>query len=234
VSSQRPHLAGLLKVVEARCDATLARRLEVVAGVSFASFVALSVAVMLGKTIALDFLLRAAVHQQASSAATGFAIFCSFLGSTAWLAGLTLVLAGTLYLLGWRRLAARILIAMAGAVALNNMMKYAFQRPRPLPFFGIAPESFSYPSGHALYATTFYTIAAAALIMLVQSGRMQFAIVLAGALVLLVGWSRIYLGVHYPSDVIGGILLGISWLAVWFRTGMPPLNSGTERSRNRA
>jgi undecaprenyl-diphosphatase len=212
-------------MIEGRRHAIIARRLEVVAGVSFASFVALSVSVAWGKTIALDLLIRAGVHQQASSAATVFAIDCSFLGSTAWLAGLTIVLAGTLYLLGWRRLVARILIAMAGAVALNNMMKYAFQRPRPLPFFGTAPESFSYPSGHALYATTFYTIAAGALMMLVQSAGVRYAAVIAGSLILVVGWSRIYLGVHYPSDVLGGVILGIFWLAVWFRAGMPLLNS---------
>lgn len=187
-----------------------------VMAVSFAAFVMLSVAVNMGATAGPDFWLRAAIHRESSPVATAFAVFCSFLGSTVWLACLTVILAAALYLSGWRSLAGRSLFAMVGAVALNNILKYSFQRPRPMPFFGIAPETFSYPSGHALYATTFYTVAASILLMLVRRIPIIYAAVAASLIILLVGWSRIYLGVHYPSDVLGGMLVGAFWLAVWF------------------
>jgi undecaprenyl-diphosphatase len=100
---------------------------------------------------------------------------------------------------------------MAGAVALENGLKYAFHRARPEPFFAMAPETYSFPSGHALFSTCFYGALAGLLAANVKGASLRAAIwVAAGMLVLAIGLSRVYLGVHYPTDVIGGYLVAIS------------------------
>ncbi|MEW6032287.1 MAG: phosphatase PAP2 family protein [Bacillota bacterium] len=116
-----------------------------------------------------------------------------------------------------------ILAALLGAWVLNSVLKFLFQRARP-ELFPLAPASgFSFPSGHAMVAVAFYSVAAyVASVLLATAGRRNPAPavppwhphVLAGlalVVVVLVGMSRVYLGVHYPSDVIGGYLAGLSW-----------------------
>ena len=96
-----------------------------------------------------------------------------------------------------------IAITVVGALILDDTLKAVFHRARPSPFFGMAvPASPSYPSGHALWSAAFYSLFA--------SGRMRFALV---ALIAVIGFSRIYLGVHYPSDVAGGLAIGAAWVA---------------------
>jgi undecaprenyl-diphosphatase len=203
----------------------LTRRLDCVALVTLTLFITLSFFVMRGKTMPFDLWLRSLIHEHASSIGTTLATVSSFLGSTVWLACLTIVLAATLFFSGWRRVAFRALLIMAGAVVLNNVLKYTFQRPRPSPFFGIAPESFSYPSGHAIYSTTFYLLAATILVKVKRPAH-TYAFLSAMILVVLVSWSRIYLGVHYPSDVIAGLLAGTFWFALCVRIWLIPLEGG--------
>ena len=113
-------------------------------------------------------------------------------------------------------------IASGGALLLNELMKLYFHRPRPqLPWSHVQPD-YSFPSGHTMNSVAFYV--AIAVIVWSIAGRRWGTAALAGALVLcaLIGVSRIYLGYHYFTDVIGGALAGIAWLMITlaaFRTG---------------
>lgn len=96
----------------------------------------------------------------------------------------------------------------------NIALKKAINRARPTIEHLVVVKSLSYPSGHAMSATAFYGF----LIYLVFKIKMNkwlkgFLMVLFGFLILLIGTSRIYLGVHFPSDVVGGFLAGLIWVA---------------------
>ena len=118
-----------------------------------------------------------------------------------------------LALLGMRRWreAAFAIVAFAGSALLNIATKALFQRQRPSLWESIAPEStFSFPSGHAMGSMTLAMV----VVLLAWGTRWRWpALVLAFAFTGLVGVSRLYLGVHYPSDVLGGWAAGLAWTA---------------------
>jgi undecaprenyl-diphosphatase len=111
------------------------------------------------------------------------------------------------------------ILAMAtlGAEAFDQLLKWIFHRQRPEAFFGHSPLSYSFPSGHSVESCCFYGVLAA--LVAGQSKRLwrQVGIWLVAALVTLaIGCSRIYLGVHYPTDVLGGYAAAIVWVSlIW-------------------
>ena len=117
------------------------------------------------------------------------------------------------YLKGWRLSAVMLVISTAGGVFLTTVLKGVFRRARPeIVDSGYAAGFYSFPSGHATVAVGFY--GALALILAYHlRGPARWAVVLLGtALVLLIGFSRLYLGVHYPTDVLAGFLATPLWL----------------------
>jgi len=119
-------------------------------------------------------------------------------------------------LLWRRRLRAGLFLAVAclGSLVLQGTMKLFFARPRPqLPYANVLPD-FSFPSGHTMNAVIFYGAVALLLWSIVGRRAGLAAIVVATVIALGVGISRIYLGYHYFTDVVGGILAGIAWLVV--------------------
>jgi undecaprenyl-diphosphatase len=139
----------------------------------------------------------------------------SFLGS-AWFVIPLLALA-VLLLLRVRRIdqAVFLSVAYAGSGALNYILKLTFHRLRPeLPWSPGSPD-YSFPSGHAMNSFVFYS--ALGMVAWTVLGRRLGLWVLAGGLllVLLVGISRVYLGYHYVSDVLGGYSAGLLWLLIW-------------------
>jgi undecaprenyl-diphosphatase len=113
-------------------------------------------------------------------------------------------------------------IVSGGALLLNGLMKLFFQRPRPqLAWSQVLPD-YSFPSGHTMNSVAFYL--AIAVIVWSIAGRRWGVVALIGAVALctLIGISRIYLGFHYFTDVVGGALAGVSWVLITmaaFRTG---------------
>jgi len=102
---------------------------------------------------------------------------------------------------------------MVGAATLDSVLKLAFHRLRPVAYYGVSPRSYSFPSGHALGSLCFYGILAAVLSDRATSRKQQFFIWLTAAvLAASIGFSRIYLGVHYPIDVTAGYLAGAVWV----------------------
>jgi undecaprenyl-diphosphatase len=104
---------------------------------------------------------------------------------------------------------------MGGGSVLNVALKHLFHRPRPVfehPL--VTLSSFSFPSGHAMGSTLFYLLLAGLIAVSVHQWRWRvLAFVTAVGLVLLIGLTRIYLGAHYVSDVLGAMAAGVAWLA---------------------
>ena len=113
-------------------------------------------------------------------------------------------------------------IASGGSLILNETMKVFFARPRPqLPWAQVLPD-YSFPSGHTMNSLAFYV--ALAIVAWSVFGRRAGLASVAAAIVLtmVIGVSRIYLGYHYLTDVVGGLLAGTAWLlivAAAFRAG---------------
>ncbi|MFN2530233.1 MAG: phosphatase PAP2 family protein [Pyrinomonadaceae bacterium] len=169
--------------------------------------------VLEGETRPFDDATRQAIHEWASPTLTTVMRDVSFLGSSWFLFGLTAVSVALLLMLRAKRQAMLLAITMGGSSLLDVTLKHAFQRPRPIPFFNLpAPNSYSFPSGHALASFCFY--AGFAALLTARLARRQ-AIAMWTAAVLLVfsiGFSRIYLGVHYITDVVAGYLAALIWI----------------------
>lgn len=120
-----------------------------------------------------------------------------------------------LWLTRHRYSAMLLLVATGGGLLLNNILKYTFQRPRPQVFEWVdSPVTSSFPSGHAMSSAIVY-MTVAYLGARLMKRRIYRVLTMLAALVLiaLIGLSRLYLGVHYPSDVVGGYVIGIAWAA---------------------
>src|SRR5215510_1369425 len=170
--------------------------------------------VLEGDSRHFDEVTRAAVHQLASPTLTTAMQAISFLGSSIFLTLATILVIVLFIKKKWQREAKLFGITMIGAAILNISLKLAFQRPRPVPFFNLlAPESYSFPSGHSLASCCFYGALAALLTARMQNKTRKILMwVVATLMFLLIGLSRIYLGVHYTTDVIAGFVAALIWI----------------------
>jgi undecaprenyl-diphosphatase len=160
-----------------------------------------------------DSTVRAWVHGFASPGLTQIMTIISLFGYNILIVGVIAALVVFLRM-RWRRAAAFMAVTMIGAGILDASLKQAFHRVRPPVFFGIAPTNYSFPSGHALASFCFYSVLAGLIAHRVKSMRLRVGVgVLAGLLIAAIGLSRIYLGVHYPSDVIAGYLAAAMWVS---------------------
>ncbi len=107
-------------------------------------------------------------------------------------------------------------------VALNQALKFLIQRPRPEGFRLATASGFSFPSGHSMVAMAFFGLLAW-FVWKYEKDRKQrkFLLIAFAFVIVMIGLSRIYLGVHYASDVIGGFCLSIVWLALYTRIAVP-------------
>jgi undecaprenyl-diphosphatase len=140
------------------------------------------------------------------------------LGGTAVLTLMVLAVTGFLTMTRRAHAAVAVLLSVIGGVIVSQGAKLAFARPRPdLVPHGAEVLTASFPSGHAMMAAVVY-LTLGALLARTQSGRSVKTYILAVAVILtvLVGASRVYLGVHWPTDVLAGWALGGTWaLACW-------------------
>nr|MBA3713130.1 phosphatase PAP2 family protein [Pyrinomonadaceae bacterium] len=170
--------------------------------------------VLEGETQRFDESVRVAVHSFATPSLTVLMHGITTLGSTTLLITIGVCVAFAFMLVGWRRGVVLFAITMAGAIILNAALKLSFHRARPVPFFDTPlPSSYSFPSGHALFSVCFYGVLAWLITARIHRRATQISIwTLAVFLVSLIGLSRIYLGVHYPSDVLAGYAAAFVWL----------------------
>jgi membrane-associated phospholipid phosphatase len=167
-----------------------------------------------GDTQKFDMSVRNAVHQHAAPALTRVMQAFSFLGSVGTVSVLCVVILGAFLYFHRSRLAALLGITMVCMGALDEALKLAFRRPRPVAYFGPTPNSYSFPSGHAFGSVCFYGVLAAILATRVRGTAAKWSVwTVAILLMAMIGFSRIYLGVHYPSDVIAGYCAGAVWVA---------------------
>lgn len=135
------------------------------------------------------------------------------LGSMSVLVVLTGVVVGYLWLRRLHRAALFVVVAVGGGALISTLLKMAFGRDRPavvphLTHFGSA----SFPSGHAMLSVVTYLTLGALLAEIESRRRMKaYAVGVAMTLAGLVGATRVYLGVHYPSDVAAGWMAGVAW-----------------------
>jgi len=109
-----------------------------------------------------------------------------------------------------------VVVSTGGAMAINTILKNVFQRQRPQELARRIklPKSHSFPSGHSLLSAATYPIVAHHLVQHRSVATQAFVHTLAGATILSVGFSRVYFGVHFPSDVLGGFAAGLGWLGL--------------------
>jgi undecaprenyl-diphosphatase len=135
------------------------------------------------------------------------------LGSVGVLALLTAAAIGYLWLAGKRHAALAVFVAVAGGQLISTLLKLAFDRARPdLVPHGSVVYTTSFPSGHSMMAAVTYLTLGAMLARVHAPIRIKlYLLTLAVVLTVLVGVSRVYLGVHWPSDVAAGWAVGAAW-----------------------
>lgn len=213
-----------IRVFTSRLETRLLGALLIPAVLLFA-FIKLASEVIEGETLAFDTSILLALRVAGDTAdPIGPPWFESAmrdltaLGSTVVLAIITLAIAGFLLVTDRRRLALLLVLAVSLGTVLSNTLKFIVARPRPdLVAHVVQVHTMSFPSGHAmLSAVTYLTIGA--LLAYDQSSIRVKTYILGVAifLSLLVGISRVYLGVHYPTDVLAGWAIGGAWASFWW------------------
>jgi phosphatidylglycerophosphatase B len=191
-------------------------------------------------SVRVDTGVTAWFHAHANGFATDVLSVVTQLGGAHVLVPITLV--AVLVLVLRRRVAHAVMMgaALVGSEALNMGLKAAFERPRPHFSDPLATASgFSFPSGHAMVSLTVYGALAFVIAASVRSRPARVLVCVAAlGLVLAIGLSRVYLGVHYPSDVLAGYSAGLAWLMLCglgllaaSRLGMAHVGRDRQRSR---
>lgn len=158
-----------------------------------------------------DQLILQLLHRFGSPGQDALAVWLAQAGGTRWTPLVEAVVMAGLLLARQRRAALFFLLSVGGAGALNLCGKLLLARARPDFWVSIAPEtSYSFPSGHAMGAAA---LALTLGILLWPTRGRWVAVVVGTGWALLMGWSRMYLGVHFPSDVLAGWVGSVGW--VW-------------------
>ncbi|HKB70211.1 MAG TPA: phosphatase PAP2 family protein [Thermoanaerobaculia bacterium] len=166
----------------------------------------------------LDQRIERGVHARLPAAAFALLRAVSFFGSTIFIVAGCLAVALVLGRMGARRRLHAFLLAIIGAVVWVQLFKRLFHRARPDLFDPLANAiGFSFPSGHSALAAAFFGSVAGLAAASSKRGRHAAVYLACGvAAVFLVGFSRVALGVHWPTDVLAGWAVGFGWLALVF------------------
>ncbi len=151
-----------------------------------------------------------------SDFATPIAKFITNFGGAIFLITLTVIL---FILIKNKKIGLSIFSNLVIITVLNQLLKRILQRPRPTEFRIIEETGYSFPSGHSMVSMAFYGYLIYLIYKYVENRYVKWiSIVLLSILICAIGVSRIYLGVHYTSDVLGGFLVSISYLILFIST----------------
>jgi undecaprenyl-diphosphatase len=164
----------------------------------------------------LDLLVFDRIQPTVSSATNRLMLGITFLGTHQFLVPANLLLI-VLFLVipgkGW--FSVRVAVIALSSLVLMLLLKYLFQRKRPLSPLLSAAKGLSFPSGHAIMAVTFYGMLLHIMMFSGVADWLKFMLaVLLVVLIFLIGYSRVYLRVHYASDVLAGFIIGVLWLII--------------------
>jgi undecaprenyl-diphosphatase len=184
--------------------------------------------------ISVDDAIRDWVIAHRNGTLTDIMINASRFGSTPSLIVMALIAAAWLAWRGRRADSLLVVLATAGGLALAPLLKLVVDRPRPTGHL-VVVDSSSFPSGHSLNSMVVLGLLTVLVVMERPGAVWRTAFAAVGAfLVGVVGFSRVYLGVHWPSDVLAGWLIGVVWLVLCFTvahlTRRNTRPSGTVRS----
>lgn len=151
-----------------------------------------------------------------SDFATPIAKFITNFGGAIFLTILTIIL---FILIKNKKIGISIFANLVIITGLNQLIKHILQRPRPTEFRIIQETGYSFPSGHSMVSMAFYGYLIYLIYKYIKYKYIKWSsIVLISILICFIGISRIYLGVHYTSDVLGGFLISISYLIIYAST----------------
>lgn len=181
---------------------------------AWAGFGALAGLVLGGYTLEFDEQILQAIHSASNVQLDRFFSFATELGGFYAVTVIGLVLVGWLIKTNRKVSAIMVVFGVAGAGLVNVLLKLIFERPRPDLWEQIVLEgSFSFPSGHAMASSS---IALSCIIVSWRTKWRMPVLFVSVVYIVLIGVSRLYLGVHYPSDVIGGWLASLGWVSLVF------------------
>ncbi len=155
-----------------------------------------------------------------SEGMTGFMKLMTFIGSGWSITVLAVAIPFSAFILKKKKYyATALMIPLNIAIGslLNEILKQLFRRARPEILRLVKVTDYSFPSGHSMNSMIFYGFLAWLILKFVQPRFKYPAAFISGLMILLIGTSRVYLGVHYASDVIAGFIIGLAWLAffIW-------------------
>ncbi len=135
------------------------------------------------------------------------------LGSAVFLIALTIIL---IIVIKNKKIGLSIFLNLSFVTILNQLLKRILQRPRPNEFRIIEETGYSFPSGHSMVSMAFYGYLIYLIYKYVKNKYIKWGLItLLSILIVSIGTSRIYLGVHYTSDVLGGFLIAVSYLIIY-------------------
>jgi undecaprenyl-diphosphatase len=219
--AHRPRLGGALEAASKEI-AAVAAILVVAMGVL--GFLGVADGVTDGHTVVFDQGLMLMLHPGGSSRPIGpswleqTAIDLTALGSVTDLAIIVLLVAGLFAAQRRWREAGLLLAAPLSGLILVDIFKNAFGRQRPpIAMHAVVAGNASFPSGHAMLSAVVYLTLATLLAHFADRRRLRFFALTAGLLLsFVIGASRVYLGVHWPTDVMAGWALGAAWSMLWW------------------
>ncbi len=127
-----------------------------------------------------------------------------------------IVLAGVLIFMFCKKIRWFVTFDLVGVTLINQVIKHIVRRPRPCVLRLVEEDGYSFPSGHSMVSMAFYGIIIYLVYKNVTNKYLKWTLItLLSLLILSIGFSRIYVGVHYFTDVVGGFLLGLAYLIIY-------------------
>jgi undecaprenyl-diphosphatase len=159
--------------------------------------------------ILFDVKIMEYVHNNTTPGILKFMRFISFIGSANFLLPVTAMIISYTLIKKKYYISKLLLLSTLGSYILNFILKQIFHRTRPIEYFLVKQGGLSFPSGHSMVTMSLYSTIAFLLAKKVKDkGKRRLIYTISFVMICLMGISRIYLGVHWPTDIIGGFLIG--------------------------